>query len=302
MLIQQLKLSAPLAGKLYLRLHKLNLLRNSMSGKKRLFMLLLLTLVVLMFTSTLSEANDTYNFYFQKAPGPVTVNQGAASAPPSVMTVGPDGLPVAPPQAAPTVASSNAELSTMNERSRHWYMSLGYYHIGSKARPSMRDQMQGSHMLIDEHFSVSLEYDLLDRLGVFAEGNINAKSYNEPSALHPSERHLTGTMAPNNKPHVRGPYFTYTFGGALNLIRTGSERTAVFVLGPVGGISSHRYFKYKKANGNFYETDGVHTAISPFAGLRARLLMFNTMGVDVSARRLIAAKDNSFRASVAFAF
>jgi hypothetical protein len=37
------------------------------------------TLIQLLSTSrNCAHAEDTYNFYFQKAPGPVTVNQGAS--------------------------------------------------------------------------------------------------------------------------------------------------------------------------------------------------------------------------------
>jgi|GEM_PF-3041728 len=71
-------------------------------------MLLIFVVAVLACTSTLTEARaeDTYNFYFQKAPGPTVVNQGTAGPTNPKDVVVTQGAPLVSPTAPSTPVST----------------------------------------------------------------------------------------------------------------------------------------------------------------------------------------------------
>jgi hypothetical protein len=103
-----------------------------------LLIFLVLVASVLAWTSFLVEAQaeDTYNFYFQKAPGPVTVNQGVmgqTSSPNSGNPITQQPTPGNPLQAQTNSASvpmpatsTSAPEALSSSYGRKWELSAGY--------------------------------------------------------------------------------------------------------------------------------------------------------------------------------
>ncbi len=153
--------------------------------KTKLLLLLMFVVAVLAASSSLieAEADDTYNFYFQKAPGPTTVNQGTSGqtagpsknpdSPSEINTVVPPsgGQPVA--TAAPqSVASAPAAEDERSYASRPFEFSLGY--AGSKfngggtedeyGRPIY--QPRSSSMINGNQYSAGLQWNPTDLVGL----------------------------------------------------------------------------------------------------------------------------------------
>jgi hypothetical protein len=293
--------------------HKRNQLRSFMSRKTRLIWVTLFTTLILAISSSLSEANDTYNFYFQKAPGPVNVHQGSTSSPSPLVVQNPDGtatLMTPGGAATPTVAAASPELSEMRKMNR-LYLAIGYIQIGKTGgENSLAEKTQGKGGLFGKNYSVSLEYDLFDRFAVFVDGYMTAKNYYEPRTIKKSIVNGYAIFGREREILPVKKYYTYALGGAFNLIRSGSPKTAGFSLAAIGGITSIRQIKYSQTTysedeqGRYstYEANDIETIQSPFAGVRARLLMFETAGFDVAYRKILKAKEDSLRLSVAYAF
>jgi hypothetical protein len=103
--------------------------------KLNLIWFLMLLAIVLVCTSFLvdAQADDTYNFYFQKAPGPTVVNQGVmgqSSGPNNTPLPNQGPAPVAPAAAAPASAASVASSAPAPTESssgplHKWEFSVG---------------------------------------------------------------------------------------------------------------------------------------------------------------------------------
>lgn len=257
--------------------------------KRRILWLALLTAFVLSLSTAISEANETYNFYFQKAPGPTSVNQGTS---PSAASVDPASGQAVPASGAPS-ATAPVLVAAATERPDHqrWYLGLGMIQIGNSHGVGLRDQSNGATVLEREAFSLSLEYALVDRLSLIAEGNLSAKKRAHPSSLYKG----TGTDA-HGEIETKAAY-TFALSAAFDLFRSGSEKTAKFVLGPIGGVMSYRHLKYDGFDGiRFATTEGYKKETTPFFGARARLLMFDTLGVELQARSLLKPKELAYKA------
>lgn len=281
-------------------------------NKARTLWLALLVAVVLACTSTISEANETYNFYFQKAPGPVTVNQGtggaSVSAPaPAAATMDASGQMVAVPAATAPATVAVAMPTEPSSRPR-WYLSLGGSTIGKGLSRSSEDRAKGIADIDAKSYSLSLEFELVDRLGIIAEGargvriRSHGKAIKKGYGYAATKNPCCGGPSPDEMYSAKENY-TYSLAAAFDLFRTGSDRTAKFVLGPIGGVGTYSYIRYDRPGpDNTIASDGYKTELTPFAGVRARMLMFDRMGIEASARRLLKAKEFGYRVAVAYAF
>ncbi len=138
--------------------------------KSRKFLwLLMLTGVVLVCSSWMIEAeagDDTYNFYFQKAPGPTVVNQGAAG-----QTASPQAGVIVNPASIASTTTTPEPSSLVAGGLRKWEISLGYStmaRISANAPGSRAAKGQGTLGLLVNASSVfALQgelYYLADRL------------------------------------------------------------------------------------------------------------------------------------------
>lgn len=145
--------------------------------KRKLFLLLMLTVAVLALSSSLidAEAEDTYNFYFQKAPGPTVVNQGVAGPTnPKDIVVNPQAAVnqgVEPPATPPaTLAQAIAAEETPSTHS-NFDISLG---IGtsSPSEPSM-DKLFSTPtraaMVNNPHYTLGMQWNLSEHFALQAE-------------------------------------------------------------------------------------------------------------------------------------
>lgn len=281
--------------------------------KTRSLWLALLVVLVLACTSVISEAeaNETYNFYFQKAPGPVTVNQGTGGAnvsTPAAAVVDTNGQLVAAPSVVAAVPVSAASVATAESPSRpRWYLSVGGSTMGKGTNLSTQDLASGKSEIDPKSYSVALEYELVDRMGIILEGARGVRPRSRGKAIvagygYVHKKNAYGPPAADELYDAK-PAYSYSLSAAFDLFRTDSERTAKFVLGPIGGVGTYSYIRYDKPGANkTIASDGFQTELSPFAGVRARMLMFDRMGVEASARRLFKAKEYGYRFAVAYAF
>lgn len=126
------------------------------------------------------RAEDTYNFYFQKAPGPVTVNQGGSG--PAPKATDPEkaaeeqkaaiAQPAAPAAAQPAPAASSANVvATDTEPSRGYRpfeFSLGLAGSSSTDPNAGSQQYYGNAM--SGQIVAGLQYNVASWLGIQAEG------------------------------------------------------------------------------------------------------------------------------------
>lgn len=94
-------------------------------GSSRMFQIqFFILLVVLLLLPILVHAEDTYNFYFQKAPGPSVVNQGTRGHTDSI------GAELKTDQGVGTsVATSTANSGSEDPNFLKWSLGLNYGHI-----------------------------------------------------------------------------------------------------------------------------------------------------------------------------
>lgn len=107
-----------------------------------------------------AESNDTYNFYFQKAPGPTTVNQGSATATDKKS----ESIPSVNVTTAPATATEEAPTK------RSFYLTLGYA-LQNVPEPGSRfDQITGKKdQFLGSAYAVKAELDLTEHFGLTAE-------------------------------------------------------------------------------------------------------------------------------------
>jgi hypothetical protein len=145
----------------------------------KFFWILLFIGAVLVGTTWLfdAQADDTYNFYFQKAPGPVTVNQGAA--PPSAATTSPapdvkvQGSNVVVPASTSTTPAAPATEEASGRRNLEVSLGVAGSHYGGNGDSpylAYHDPNDKSGMLNEGQFYAGLQYNFSDTVGVLGEG------------------------------------------------------------------------------------------------------------------------------------
>ena len=97
--------------------------------------------------SVKSDSNDTYNFYFQKAPGPQTVIQGGASSGQTASATG--GATTDNPTtgaAAPSTATSVPTAPEVKPRDYYpWSLTLGYANLSDASGHYTGIDVSGAH-------------------------------------------------------------------------------------------------------------------------------------------------------------
>ena len=92
-------------------------------------------------------AGDTYNFYFQKAPGPTTVNQGTSGTPPATTApAAPAAVPSEVNEEAVPTTTSRATMPVAKEKIARW--GIGFLYGG------FRDETRSN-----THSSFGLSFD-----------------------------------------------------------------------------------------------------------------------------------------------
>ena len=156
-----------------------------MRTKRKIMLLLALTIFILAVSAALSEADDTFNFYFQKAPGPQIVNQGSAgqtSLPQAgqantLPAIGGESATVVPQPgavAAPAPTSVAANYSAPGSVYRKWQFSLGYampFRDGKreKADPYSRYDTQANRYSPGGQYVAGLQLNVTEVFGILGE-------------------------------------------------------------------------------------------------------------------------------------
>jgi len=219
------------------------------------------------------EGNTTYNFYFQKAPGPVTVNQGGAPAAPTQL-VPAASVPAkenGPPAAAQPTSTSTVEPEEATSQKK-FFLSLGYaYTAGYGGQPTRYEQSSGK---ANEYpgrgqFAIRAEYDLSDRITGIGE-------------LYKLTRQIGSD----------GNVVDFGLGAAYRLF---GSRTSN--LGLTLGLLTVPSFNYKTGSSE----GGARHETALFGGLRGRVMLGNTWGLEVSARGLLGIRQAVGQVGLTFA-
>jgi hypothetical protein len=141
--------------------------------KTKFLLLLVFVAAVLACTSSFVEAQaeDTYNFYFQKAPGPTVVNQGVAGP-----TSPGDFVQKNPAIAAPAIPPSSVAQAMAAEESPNSYssveLSLGFggsQHGGGEKNPYGYRAPERSGMINAAQYTAGLQWNLSEHFALQAE-------------------------------------------------------------------------------------------------------------------------------------
>lgn len=269
--------------------------------KRRLLVICMLATMLLIATSMWigAEAEDTYNFYFQKAPGPVTVNQGAAPQPttnaPAASAATGAATAAPAPAANATVAAAPTEPATP-AGTPSFELSLGIAGSsagsGTSEDPYTKRSLPGfrSGMINGAHATVGVQWNFNEALAIQGEafyllGNKNVD--------------YRGTMlATQGSPWDFGASFVIT-----PLRFPLGSGVKGFISGLVGGMSVPFH-----AQG--FSTTGAADGLSPriahagtFAyGLRAGLAFGNRIAFQATARRLDRYSSTQGTGSLVFLF
>lgn len=246
-------------------------------------------------------ADDTYNFYFQKAPGPVTVNQGASTAtpqvtpqstPPAAITVNPqtgEAVVVPSNSTSQPLVPSNALMTSnaaapIDSGPKKW-------RIGWMANALMNSNIPNEELLAGKSElksgafqGIAIERHLIGALSVFGEyyfhreKGIPSQSFSNANGIRMSRGTRQATWSKG---------LNYGLGASLKIVDgyvplriLGASLTAT------GGIMSLPQSSYSKVNAVEYESNGVTNKIYPFAGPKAQILIADTLSFDVNYRFL----------------
>lgn len=176
----------------------------------------LLALLLLPVTAAAADSNDTYNFYFQKAPGPVTVNQGVAAKP------APAGAPS--PAEVETVRTAAASVAVENEPSasdRHdLEIRLGYFDAVSE-----EDRAD----VFASQYNLGVQVNLSRVFGVGVDGfYLRKPKVTLPFAPGPSNSYYSG----------QGSYLDYAVSGVLTPFHFSLNAKVALAVSLLGGYGS----------------------------------------------------------------
>lgn len=253
------------------------------------------------------EGNSTYNFYFQKAPGPVTVNQGGAPAAATVLpgpAVTPPPLPPAVNPVGVSVVAPLEETSTP----RRFYFSLGYaLGMATKAATRYENVTMQKKEYLSGQYALKGEYELTHRFSLTGE-------------VYMLEKDVTlGRATPffhNGRYVFRDEAFTtdvenksaknvldFSLGAAFHLVRLQATTLSL-----TGGLVTVPYIRYEDLGdsrpgsaGGLALAQAVDHDTTLFVGTRLRLLADNVWGLDLSFKAIPAAKLNVAQLNLAFA-
>jgi hypothetical protein len=248
------------------------------------------------------EAPSTYNFYFQKAPGPVTVNQGGAPAAPNAP------VPAAAPQNQAQPVPTAAVTSVAPEESasqKKLFLTLGYAMLAPFSPPSRYENlsMQKNEYVIGGQFAIKGEYELSERIALTGEvyklkkevGLFRAQPY-----FHKDRSVGAWYDLPAGKKRVEKNVLDFSLGAAYNLVRL---RSTTFSL--LGGVITAPYIRYESissdANGGHAVPTSVDHERNIFLGARLRLIADNVWGLDLSYRALLSAEVGIAQLGLTFA-
>jgi len=128
---------------------------------------LILPLLLFPLCSRAAESNDTYNFYFQKAPGPATVNQGVAPAKSAEAAPLPAAVPAPAADSHANVVS--ALPAAEDERSR-WRLYAGYTD-SNPLMGSMSEYIAGTEFALSRVISFQADVRDLKEIPIYVTSN-----------------------------------------------------------------------------------------------------------------------------------
>lgn len=266
--------------------------------KTRLMILLFFVAAVLAISSSLVEANgeDTYNFYFQKAPGPTVVNQGTAGPTNPKDVVVSHGAPVVNPAApnATPVTVGQAIAAEETPSSRWLQLSLGY--SGSQA-PADDGKNQGyssaaskSAMISSGQYAAGLQWNWSENFALQAEAFYLAK---------PEKYNVKGEMVKST-----GSPWDFGLGFVITPFRLNAGPNMKLAMsGILGGMSVPFHKSGFSQVGN---PDGTPPQIahagSVYYGARLGFEMANRVALQATIRKISRYGATHGTASVAFLF
>ncbi len=277
--------------------------------KTRLILILFIVAAEIAVSTSMidAEANDTYNFYFQKAPGPVTVNQGTAS-----QTAGPANAPdapaavntmVPPTTSQPATNESAAKLAAAEEipTRKNFFLSLGYAINGGEQATRAENLSMRKPEYLNGQYAVKAEYEIGERFALTGEvyklknevGLTHSQFFTENSVGNPV------ALSEADKKSIKN-VIDWSLGAALNLVRL--KATTLSLLGGLNTIPFVRYESSAPTKSSGYATPtSVDHQLNLYAGTRLRLIADNVWGIEISAKYLVTAKIGIAQAGLTFA-
>ena len=258
-------------------------------------------------TAAFADSSDTYNFYFQKAPGPVTVNQGAAAnanPAPLPMPSQPASTPVASPQTAPLPpapaveagGTSVAMAETSPRKDVHsWEFSVNQalsYKNEDRSIYFTNKELPGRPL--GDQTGIGLQYNLTPLFGLYGELNYLRK-YRE-TELRRSHTQFAGRKT------------DFSIGLAVTPVRAQIFSGLKFSLTGMGGLISVPYEKVTLREDDFdwvynnnYTYKVEHKTVT-YYGARASFELFRTIALQASIKRLEAFDAAQKIVSIAYLF
>lgn len=240
-----------------------------------------------------SSGGDVYNFYFQKAPGPVNINQGSAGqasagAPPAAAVSNPESPQQPSPQVQTTVPSTAAAPSDF----KRWTLNLGWASGGLGNEEKGKSSYSGA--------GIGFGYNVNRYVGLYGTVNYADTVTFENKAIH------GGHESYRRKNPVDGsigiqvmPVHINTFG--YDLFEFG------FVAGAMTNTREYelpRFGGYNNGSGWIYQYGdevGEKKFIAGYGGLRAGIWFDPSLGIVGEYRKTFDAYSN-YQANVSLAF
>lgn len=252
------------------------------------------------------EGNSTYNFYFQKAPGPVTVNQGGA---PAVPTQLPPASAVAPVRemAAPAPAPAASSVAPVEETQsrKKFYLSLGYA-MGGPLSPASRYEnvtMEKPEYLSGQ-YGIKGELDITDQWAVTGEVYKLKRevglTHGQPF-VHADKSVMNSNQLPLSQRKVEKSVIDFSIGAAYNLVRLKSTTLSI-----LGGLTTTPFIRYENisptnSSGGYAVPVSVDHEKSIYVGSRLRLIADGVWGLDLSGKYLLGSKVGIAQLGLTFA-
>lgn len=247
----------------------------------KVFWLLILTGIVLVATASLVDAEEVFNFYIQKAPGPMVVNQGAGIAPSNLKDIKSDDAsavkvdnskttPEPVSQVAKAQVLRDEELISDSEPYRKWEFSLGY------TMPYSSGKSDTGARALSGQYLVGLQLNVNNILGVFGE----YLQLREPKQYS----HFAGSRVDN-----------WNYGVAVTPFRPRLDSVVSLSLTGLGGITGVPYLAGGTAK-------GISTKNVAFLGGRFSIDLNRKVALQASYRHIQYFKQNQFAASLAYMF
>lgn len=258
------------------------------------YALVLAVLLLALLASIGARADDTYNFFFQKAPGAVAVNQGTSSP--------------AATAAAPAMAASTAAVPAAEAAHHRLFLTLGYAAAQPYSQPTRFEMVTGQKDLdlTGGQYALRVELDLSDRFSTDIEvykatrevGFRDGFGYIAADPQYSENVQRDPTLAPSSSRNI----LDFGVGGAWNFVRL--RATTVSLLGGVQSVPSLHYQTVSgdRSAGVAFPDGTVHHWVRPYAGARVRLLVDDIWGLDLSYRALLGKGLGDANAGVTFAF